>query len=134
MIIHPSDMRDALTAGVLETLHDRLAPIATAAREMAVFVYLDPKWRVLGTREVSGGGVDSLIIPLRAVVADALEFDAAAIAMAHNHPGGDPTPSPADYAVTRRLARTLDSIGIALVEHLVLARGRRISFRAEGLL
>jgi DNA repair protein RadC len=109
-------------------------PIATDAHERAVFGYFAPDWRLLGMRHVAPGLRDSVTIPLRAVVADALAFDCTAVVMAHNHPSGDPAPSDADYVLTRRLARTLEAVGVQLYDHLVLARGGYESFRAHGLL
>lgn len=110
------------------------ASLAAAPREVAAFAYFDPEWRLLGMRHMPSNAPDMASIRVRDVIADALAYDAAAVAMAHNHPSGDPTPSVADHALTRRLARALDVVGVRLVEHLVLARGRQISFRAQGLL
>ena len=99
-----------------------------------MFAYLDPEWRILGTRHCHSGFRDEVAIALRDVVIDALAFDATAVAMAHNHPSGDPTPSAADYAVTRRLARTLDAIGVRLIDHVIVSANGSDSFRARGLL
>lgn len=110
-------------------------PISTERREVAVFAYLDPEWRLLGMRHIYSSLADGVEVPMRNVVADALAFDAVAVAMAHNHPSGDPTPSTTDHIVTRRLARALDPLGVRLVEHVVLAPGGGcMSFRAHGLL
>jgi DNA repair protein RadC len=76
----------------------------------------------------------SLLLPVRSVVADAIALDAVAVVLAHNHPSGNPTPSSADYRLTRRLARTLDAVGVRLVEHIVLARDGTVRFRDLGLL
>lgn len=134
MTVHHFDLRPIAPCSALELLDARFAPIADAPREVAIFAYLDPKWRVIATRHVGGGRTASLDIPLRAVIGDALAFDAAAIVMAHNHPSGDPSPSEADYVFTRRLERTLAAIDVRLVDHIVLARGGRVSFRARRLL
>ena len=110
------------------------AAIATARHEVAVFAYLDPEWRLLGMRHIPSAERDAATISIREVVADALAFDAAAVAMAHNHPSGDPTPSADDHLFTRRLSLALAAIGVRLVEHVVLASGGSASFRAQGLL
>ena len=110
------------------------AAIAGLPYEVAAFAYLDPEWRVLGMRHRSSGLRDEVAIVLRDVVADVLAFDAAGVVMAHNHPSGDVSPSSADYAVTRRVARTLAAIGVRLVDHLVLVPGGCLSFRERGLL
>lgn len=130
----PPSFPPSSEASKLESIGLHFASIADAAQEVAIFAYLDPEWRVLGVRRVTSRAVNTLTVPLRDVVADAIAFDAVAVAMAHNHPSGDPTPSPADYALTQRIARTLEAIGVRLIEHVVLARGRRDSFRARGLL
>lgn len=110
------------------------APIAHADREVAVFAYLDPQWRLLGMRHILCARADSVTIPTRTILADVLAFEAAAVAMAHNHPSGDPRPSKADHAFTRRLAQALDLVEVRLIEHFVLARSGVSSFRAQGLL
>jgi len=109
-------------------------PIVTVREEVAVFAYLDPKWRLLGMRHMPSGLSDAVTIPLREIVSDALAFDCTTVVMAHNHPSGDPTPSDADYALTRRLARALELVGVRLFDHLVLARDGCESFRQRGLL
>ncbi len=109
------------------------APIAAAAQEVAMVGYFDPEWRLLGTQHYAGS-VDAVTIPLRAILADALAFDCALVVMAHNHPSGDPTPSDADYRLTRRMAQALQFIDVALFDHLVIATHGYASFRARGLL
>lgn len=110
------------------------AALAEERCETAAFAYLDGQRRVLGMRHVRSGARDWLDLPIRAVAADALSFDAAAVILAHNHPSGDPTPSAGDREATRLLARTLDAIEVELLDHLVVARGGHTSFRSAGLL
>ncbi|WP_205007868.1 JAB domain-containing protein [Sphingosinithalassobacter portus] len=109
-------------------------PIAEAREELAVFAYLDAEGNLLGMRHTPGESRDSCAIPVRDVAADALAFGAHAVVMAHNHPSGDPTPSRADREATNGLARALGPLDIRLVDHLVLARGGAVSFRALGWL
>jgi len=109
------------------------APLASERAEIAAFAYLDPEWRLLGLRHARGS-TDTIHVPIRAIVADALVFDAAAVLMAHNHPSGDARPSEADRALTRRLARLLHALDVVLFDHLVLAPGAITSFRALGWL
>jgi DNA repair protein RadC len=54
--------------------------------------------------------------------------------MVHNHPSGDPTPSQADIAMTKKVVEALEAVGLILHDHLVLGRGRHISFKQERLL
>ena len=134
---YPVFERDAaadVMIGTLGAVMTLFAPIASAATETAIIAYLDPEWRVLGVRHMPSKHRDEATIPLRDILADALAFDCVAAVLAHNHPRGDPSPSAADYALTRRLARALEVIGVRLVDHVILARGGRESFRELGLL
>ncbi len=108
--------------------------LAEARAEIAGFAYLARNGRLLGMRHMQGDHVDLVDIPVRRIVADALAFDAAAMVMAHNHPSGDPTPSAADRATTRRLLVALEPVQVRLLDHLVLARDGMASFRALGWL
>ena len=110
------------------------APIRNLATEVAMFAYVDSDWRLLGIRTRPSNDKDTVEVPIRVIVADALIFDAAGVVMAHNHPSGDPTPSEDDRALTRRLARALDGVGVRLIDHLVLAGHETASFRRIGLL
>ncbi|MET3723892.1 JAB domain-containing protein [Sphingomonas trueperi] len=108
--------------------------LAEARTEIAAFAYLARDGRLLGMRHLRGEHAAMVDIPVRWVVADALTFDAAAVVMAHNHPSGDPTPSAADRAATRRLLVALEPIEVRLIDHLVLARDGTASFHALGWL
>lgn len=121
-------MRDADSARAL------FATIAALPYEMLVLAYLDPERRLLGMRHALPGGDASAEVPVRLILRDALAMDAASVVMAHNHPGGDPTPSAADRTVTRRVARALGTVDITLMDHIVLASRGSFSFRAMGLL
>ncbi|MBX3565731.1 MAG: DNA repair protein [Sphingomonas sp.] len=110
------------------------AALVDEAKETAAFAYLDAEQRVLGMRHMHSDSHDRLDLPIRAIAADALAFDAVAVVIAHNHPSGDSTPSAADREATRRLARALDGLGIRLLDHLVISRNGFSSFRALGLL
>ncbi|MDG2533302.1 JAB domain-containing protein [Sphingomonas sp. HITSZ_GF] len=121
-------MRDPQAAG------DLFAPLAREPVEVLAFVYLGVEQQVLGMRHVRSRHRDRLDLPIRAIAADALAFDATALVMAHNHPSGDPTPSEADREATRRLARALDPLGVQLLDHLVVAARGITSFRSLGFL
>jgi DNA repair protein RadC len=80
------------------------------------------------------GDRDGADFPLRSIVADAIRHNSKAIVLAHNHPSGDPTPSAADKRATRRLACAAEALDCAVIDHLVFAGSRCVSFRALGLL
>ena len=72
--------------------------------------------------------------PMRTIVADAAANGSTGILLAHTHPSGDPTPSNADCHATRRLASAAEALGCRILDHLIYAAGKSISFRQLGLL
>lgn len=114
---------------------EMLAPLFADARDERLAVaHLDAGRRLLALDRDVAFGADSVALPVRAIIGAALAREAAGLVIAHNHPSGDPDPSPADIAATRRLAETADRLGIRLHDHLVFAGGACRSFRALGLL
>lgn len=91
-------------------------------REESVVLVLDRRHRMLREALVGVGGVAHSPMEPREILAAALrEPGAAAIIVAHNHPSGEPTPSPEDFAITRRLARAAELVGIEFIDHLIIA-------------
>ncbi|MEM9378833.1 MAG: DNA repair protein RadC [Planctomycetota bacterium] len=93
---------------------------------------LDARYRLKARVEVSRGTLDAAPVHPREVFAPALRMAAAAVIVAHNHPSGDPEPSPADFAVTERLAGAGRLVGVPLLDHVVLGAGRWVSLREKG--
>jgi DNA repair protein RadC len=89
-------------------------------RECGILIGLDTKHRVIATTIVSIGTAAHTFLAPREVFRDALLCGASAIVVAHNHPSGDATPSTDDRQVTRRLAQAGATLGIELLDHLVL--------------
>jgi len=109
---------------------------AMAHRETEQFrvLYLDRK-NVLIADEAQGvGTVDHVPVYPREVVKRALELGASALILVHNHPSGDPEPSPADITMTHRVADAADALGIALHDHVIIGKEEDSSFRSIGLL
>ena len=103
-------------------------------REMFVSIHLDSRQRIESRHIVSIGSLDAAPVHPREVFAQAVKRGAAAVIVAHNHPSGDPTPSPQDIAVTRRLSEASHIIGISLLDHLIIGNGKCLSLRDEGYL
>jgi len=95
-------------------------------------VLLDTKHRVIRAAVLATGTLNSTIVQPREVYRAAAIGGAAAIVVFHNHPSGDPTPSPEDVDLTRRLAAAGVLIGIDLVDHVILGDGKYWSFRERG--
>ncbi|AMD87212.1 hypothetical protein AXF14_05950 [Actinomyces radicidentis] len=92
--------------------------------ERVVLVLTDQRNCVLSVRPVATGGQGSCAVPIREVVATALRCDAGGIALAHNHPSGDPTPSTADVKTSRAVRRACETVGLRWLGHVVLAGTR----------
>ena len=93
---------------------------------------LDTKHNVLRTSLVSVGTLDASIVHPREVFGAAAAAGAAALVLFHNHPSGDPRPSPDDVELTRRLAAAGVLMGIDVIDHVILADVRYYSFKEEG--
>lgn len=102
--------------------------------EHARVLYLDRKNCLIADEEQGRGTVDHVPLYPREVLRRALELEASAIILVHNHPTGDPTPSQQDIALTERIRTGAEALSLTLHDHLVIGKSREFSFRAEGLL
>src|SRR5919201_547636 len=104
------------------------------AVEQLGIVLLDTKHRVLRTAILTVGSQNKAVVEPRDVFREAAIGGAAAIVVFHNHPSGDPSPSPDDVELTRRLAAAGTLMGIDLVDHIILGDVRYCSFKEMTLL
>ena len=107
---------------------------AMAHRETEAFhvLYLDRKNVLIADEAQGTGTVDHVPVYPREVVKRALELNASALILVHNHPSGDPTPSSADIEMTRRIADAAEVLGLTLHDHIIVGQGRETSLRGEG--
>jgi len=96
-------------------------------------VLLNTKNHVLGIRDVYKGSLNTSLIRVGEVFRDAVKENCAAIVVAHNHPSGDPTPSPEDIRVTRELVAAGKLLDIEVLDHLVIGRNKHVSLRQKKL-
>lgn len=101
-------------------------------RESFYVVLLDVRHRLMSVQVVSTGGIDAAPVHPREVFSPAIRDGAVAVVVAHNHPSGDPTPSPEDRLVTDRLRDAGGLLGITLLDHLVVGAERFYSFAEEA--
>jgi DNA repair protein RadC len=95
---------------------------------------LDVRHRLKREAVVSVGCLTSSLVHPREVFQEAVVSRAAALVLFHNHPSGDPEPSPEDLALTRRLASAGGLMGIEVLDHLILGAGRYVSLKQRGVL
>ncbi|KZY52163.1 DNA repair protein RadC [Sulfitobacter sp. KE29] len=95
-------------------------------------LYLDRKNILIADEEQAKGTVDHVPVYPREVAKRALELNASAIILVHNHPSGDPSPSRSDIDMTRQVAAACDALGLTLHDHLIIGKSRELSFRSEG--
>ena len=118
----PADVAQLLMAemGHLEQEHFRV-------------LYLDTRNRLLGSETVYVGSLNASHIRVSEVFREAVKRNCASIIVAHNHPSGDPTPSPEDVEVTRQLVAAGNLLDIEVLDHLIIGQQRFVSLRERGL-
>jgi len=118
----PADAANLLLSemGVLEQEHLRT-------------LLLDTKNRVLATREIYVGSLNTSLIRVGELFRPAIHANCAAIIVVHNHPSGDPTPSPEDVAVTRQIVDAGKLLDIEVLDHVIIGWQRWISLKERGL-
>ena len=102
-------------------------------REFFMAINLNSKMQVESKSVISIGSLDSAPVHPREVFGPAVRRGAAAVVVAHNHPSGDPTPSPQDIEVTKRLIKASEVLGIKLIDHVIVGNGCFTSMKSEGL-
>lgn len=110
------------------------AGLAGRSRERFHVLYLDKKNRLIRDEIEGEGTVDHAPVYPREILRRALELDASALILAHNHPAGDPTPSSADVEMTRQVVEAARALRISVHDHVVIGGDGVASFRALGLL
>ncbi len=97
-------------------------------REVFRIVLVDGAHRVIKVRTVTVGSLTLALVHPREVFREAIVENAAAVILVHNHPGGDPSPSPEDATLTAQLVRAGETVGIRVLDHLVIGADRFYSF------
>ena len=107
---------------------------AEAVVETAMMLALDTKNKVIGVFTISTGSLNASIIHPRDVFQRAILVNAGSVILVHNHPSGDPTPSPEDITLTRKLVEAGNILDIPVLDHVVLGDGKYVSFKEKGIL
>lgn len=96
-------------------------------------ILLDRRNRVLEIVEVYKGSLHSSQVRVGELFKDAIRANASAVIVVHNHPSGDPTPSPDDVAVTRAIVQAGKLLDVEVLDHMVIGQGRWVSLKERGL-
>lgn len=100
--------------------------------EVFACLFLDNKHRLIAYEQLFQGTIDAAAVYPREVLRRAMEHNAAAVILAHNHPSGVAEPSQSDHAITRRLVEALGLVDIRVLDHLVIGDGGWVSLAARG--
>lgn len=122
-ISSPDDTTRYLTIKLAECEHEKFCVI-----------FLDNRHRLIAFQEMFQGTIDGASVHPREVVKRALQFNAAAVILAHNHPSGDPEPSRADKQLTGRLTDALALVDIRVLDHIIIGGIQAVSFAGRGLI
>ena len=123
VISSPADTRDYLAQRFVGMEH-----------EVFCALWLDNRNRVIAFDPLFRGTIDGASVHPREVVKRALELNAAAVCLAHNHPSGVAEPSNADEIITRRLRDALNLVDIRVLDHIVCGAMETVSFAERGLI
>ena len=119
----PDAVRDYLR---LQLVHEQ--------REVFMCLFLNSQNQLVDTRRMFEGTLTETSVYPREIVKAALIANAASVIFAHNHPGGDPTPSMSDKCLTKTLAEALALIDVKALDHFIVATGGVLSFAELGLM
>jgi len=131
-------LQEIASAPVLSTW-DKLTDYLTAAMahertEQFRVLFLDGRNKLIADEIQGRGTINHAPAYPREVVRRCLELHASAVILAHNHPSGEPVPSREDVALTTEIARAAAMMGIAVHDHIIVGKGKWLSFKAEKLL
>jgi DNA repair protein RadC len=130
-----AELRERPVLGSWDRLIDYCnANVAYSAVEEFHLLFLDRKNALIAHERQQRGTVDHTPVYTREVVKRALELQASALILVHNHPSGDPTPSTDDIAVTLDIVKAAKPLGVIVHDHLIIGRGRHTSLRDMGVL
>lgn len=102
-------------------------------QEVVICMMADVKGHFLGDKILTRGTATGSMVTPREIYMEALRRHAVSLILIHNHPSGDPTPSPDDVQITTRIYQAGELIGIHLLDHIVIGDQKYCSFREEGL-
>jgi DNA repair protein RadC len=110
-----------------------MSEMAYLEQEHLRVMLLDTKNRVLDTKRVYQGSLNTSLIRVGEIFREAVRANCASLIVLHNHPSGDPTPSPEDVAVTRQIVEAGKLLDVEVLDHLIIGQQRFVSLKERGL-
>lgn len=108
--------------------------LGALAHEEFHILWLDNRHQILSCEKLFTGTIDGASVYPREIVKAALQINACAAILAHNHPSGNPEPSQADRTITRDISAALKLIGVRVLDHIVVGAGSTVSMAGRGLM
>lgn len=130
---HTADQRPRISSAE-DVSRLLMIPFKDCEIEIFKVLLMNPKNEVIKITDVSRGSLDASVALPREVFRQAVRDGAVSVIVCHNHPSGDPEPSRADIALTRRLQESGELIGITLLDHIVFGDGRYVSLKERNLM
>ncbi|WP_010279058.1 RadC family protein, partial [Paenibacillus senegalensis] len=103
-------------------------------REHFICLFLDTKNKVIRKETISIGSLNASIVHPREVYREAIRYASAAILAFHNHPSTDPSPSPEDVQISKRLMEAGEILGVSFLDHIIIGGNSYVSLKEQGLL
>lgn len=113
---------------------NEMKEIRSQKKEYFVVFFLDVRNQIIRQETVSIGSLNASLVHPREVFEPAIKYLAAQILIAHNHPSGDPSPSPEDLEITKRLCEAGKILGIEIIDHVIVATTKFLSLKSKNLL
>ena len=108
--------------------------LCRARREHFIVLLLNARHECTGVDTISIGSLNASIVHPREVFLPAVSASAAAVVLVHNHPSGDPEPSEEDLSITKRLVQCGETLGISVLDHIIISSRGLMSLRARQML
>lgn len=115
-------------------VHWLKSEIGTQQQEMFLVIYLNQQLRIITHRILFQGTINEAAVYPREIFKEALLLNSTSLMFAHNHPGGDIVPSAADIALTARLVKVADLMGVKVLDHIIVSGNAYFSFSRQGIL
>ena len=109
-----------------------LTDLSNREQEIFAVVFLTNRHRLIKYEHISTGTIDQAMVYPREILKRALQLNAAAVVLAHNHPSGEAIPSNSDRLITRKIRDALDLVDIRLLDHILVAGSKAVSFVELG--